>query len=333
MVAVGPGSGRKMMAVVQDRYGSPDFLELREIDRPVIDDDGVLLRVRAASLNAADWHLLRRLPRLVAGLLGMPTTRVGGRDMAGHVEAVGKKVTRFEPGDAVFGAEVGAFAEYAAAVEDRLASKPHNLTFEQAAAIPTAGCTALQGLRDKGRVKAGQRLLVYGAGGGVGIFAVQLASSLHAHVTAVTSSRNVGLMYSLGADEVVDYTHEDFADRGQRYDVVFDIGANRSFGDVQRVLAPGGTHVLAGAPSGLWAPLSRLVKSQVKSSTGSRRVSLLATVNHEDLILLKDLAEAGRLVPVIDRQYPLNEVPDALRYLGTGQARGKLVISIATASA
>jgi NADPH:quinone reductase-like Zn-dependent oxidoreductase len=253
--------------------------------------------------------------------------------MAGQVEAIGKNVTRFEPGDAVFGAGVGAFAEYATAVEDRLASKPHNLTFEQAAAIPTAGCTALQGLRDKGRIKAGQRLLVYGAGGGVGTFAVQFARSLGAHVTAVTSTSNVDLMYSLGADEVVDYTHEDFADRGQRYDVVFDIGANRSFGDLQRVLAPDATHVLAGAPSGLWAPLSRLVKSQLRSSTGSRRVSLLAKVNHEDLILLKDLAEAGRLVPVIDRQYPLSEVPDALRYLGTRQARGKLIINIGSASA
>jgi NADPH:quinone reductase-like Zn-dependent oxidoreductase len=319
-----------MLAVVRDRFGSPDFLELREIDRPIIRDDEVLLRVHAASVNAADWHLLRRLPHLVGRLMGVRATRVVGRDMAGRVDAVGRKVRRFAPGDAVFGAGLGAFAEYGTATEDRLAPKPRNLTFEQAAAIPTAGCTALQGLRDSARLRAGQRVLVYGAGGGVGIFAVQIAVFLGARVTAVTSADKVDLMRTLGAAEVLDYAHDDCTDGRQHYDVVFDIGANRALESFQRVLTPGGTHVLAGAPPGLRAPLSRLLKSRLKPGDGKRVVSLLARVNHEDLTFLKDLAEHGSVVPVIDRHYPLSGVPDALRHLGTRQARGKVVINVAT---
>jgi len=242
---------RKMKAIVQDGYGSPDVLELRAIETPVVGDNQVLVRVRGASVNAADWHLLQRLPHLVGRMLGMPRSRVRGGDVAGHVEAVGKNVRRFRPGDEVFGVGIGTFAEYATAFEDRLAPKPRNLTFEQAAAIPCAGCTALQGLRDKGQVKAGQRVLIYGAGGGVGTFAVQIAKSLGAFVTAVTSTRNLDLVHSIGADEAIDYTREDFTRRAQRYDVLFDIGANRSFADCRRVLAPNGTLVLAGAPSGL----------------------------------------------------------------------------------
>ena len=318
-----------MKAIVQDGYGSPDVLKLREIEMPVVGDDRVLVRVSAASVNAADWHLMRMLPHLIGMLLRSSRSSVRGFDVAGHVEAVGKNVTRFKPRDEVFGTGIGTFAEYVTTSEDRLAPKPRNLTFEQAAAIPVAGVSALQGLRDKAHVQPGQRVLIYGAGGGVGTFAVQIAKSLGAHVTAVSSTRNVDLVRSIGADEVIDYTKEDFAKRGQRYDVLFDIGANRSFADCRRVLVPDGTLVLAGAPKGLWAILSRLLKAQLLSRIGSQRIaSFLARVRHEDLVVLKELVEAGKLSPVIDRQYPLSEVPDAVRYVGTGDARGKVVISV-----
>jgi len=318
-----------MKAIVQDRYGSPDGLKLREIAKPFAGETQVLVRVRAASVNAADWHLMQRLPHLIGRMLGMPSSRVRGGDLAGQVEAVGKNVTRFTPGDEVFGVGIGAFAEYATAFEDRLAPKPRNLTFEQAAAIPVAGCSALQGLRDKGQVQAGQSVLIYGAGGGVGTFAVQIAKWLGARVTAVTSTRNVDLMRSIGADQVIDYTREDFTQRGERYEVLFDIGANRSYADWQRVLAPSGKLVLCGAPSGLGAALWSLVKAQLLPRGRSQRIGFLARVRHDDLVVLKELVEAGKLSPVIDRQYPLSGVPDALRYLGTRQARGKVVISVA----
>ena len=318
-----------MKAMVQDGYGSPDVLKLREIEMPVVGDDGVLVRVSAASLNAADWHLMRRLPHLIGMLLRSSPSSVRGFDVAGPVKAVGKNVTRFRPGDEVFGTGMGTFAEYVTTSEDRLAPKPRNLTFEQAAAIPVAGFTALQGLRDKAHVQPGQRVLIYGAGGGVGTFAVQIAKSLGAHVTAVSSTRNVDLVRSLGADEVIDYTMEDFTKRGQRYDVLFDIGANRSFADCRRVLVTNGTLVLVGAPKGLWAILSRLLKAQLLSRIGRQRIaSFLARGRHEDLVVLKELVESGKLSPVIDRQYPLSEVPDAVRYVGTGDARGKVVIRI-----
>jgi NADPH:quinone reductase-like Zn-dependent oxidoreductase len=233
------------------------------------------------------------------------------------------------PGDEVFGTGTGTFAEHAATSEDHLAPKPRNLTFEQAAAIPVAGFTALQGLRDTARLQPGQRVLVYGAGGGVGTFAVQIARSLGAHVTAVTSARNADLLRSIGAEEVIDYGTEDFARREQRWDIFFDIGANRSFADCRRVLAPSGTLVLAGAPRGLRAVLWRLLKAQLMSRpAGQRIVSFMARARHDDLIRLKELVEAGKLSPVIDRQYPLREVPDALRYLGTRAARGKVVITV-----
>jgi NADPH:quinone reductase-like Zn-dependent oxidoreductase len=318
-----------MKAIVHDGYGSGDVLKLREIERPVVGDHDVLVSVSAASINAADWHLTRRLPHLIGMLLRSSRGSVRGFDVAGHVEAVGKNVTRVKPGDEVFGTGSGTFAEYVTTTEDRLAPKPRNLTFEQAAAIPVAGFTALQGLRDKAHVQPGQRVLIYGAGGGVGTFAVQIAKSLGAHVTAVSSTRNVDLVRSIGADEVIDYTKEDFTKRGQRYDVLFDIGANRSFADCRRVLAPNGTLVLAGAPKGLWAILSRLLKAQLLSRIGNQRIaSFLARVRHEDLVVLKELVEAGKLSPVIDRRYPLSEVPDAVRYVGTGDARGKVVISV-----
>ena len=318
----------KMRAIVQLRYGSADGLELREIERPPVGDDRVLVRVRAAAVNASDWHLLRRLPHLIAKVLGAPRSRVRGSDLAGEVVAVGKDVTRFAPGDEVFGAGIGSFAEYATAFEDRLAPKPRNLTFEQAAALPVAGCTALQGLRDTGRVAAGQRVLIYGAGGGVGTFAVQIAKALGASVTAVTSTGNVELMRSIGADEVIDYLQEDFTQRGPGHEVVFDLGANRSLADCERALTPDGKLVLAGAPRGLWASLARLATTRMRSRAGSRRASFLARVRHEDLVVLKELAEDGKLVPVIDRECSLAEVPDAIRYLGTGRARGKVVVRV-----
>lgn len=321
-----------MKAIVQERYGSPDFLELREIEKPTIGDDRLLVRVRAASVNAADWHLLQRLPHVIGKLISQPDSRVPGLDLAGLVEAVGKQVTRFKAGDDVFGVGIGAFAEYATALEHRLARKPRNLTFEQSAAIPIAGCTALQGLRDQGHVNAGQKVLVYGAGGGVGTFAVQVAKAFGAHVTAVTHTRNIDLVRTIGADEAIDYTKEDFTKRGERYDVVFDLGANRSLRECRSVLTPNGTLVLAGAPSGggLMSPLMRLLGGLLLSRLGSQRITpFLARGSHEDLTTLKDLAEAGKLSPVIDREYTLHEAPDALRYVGTRNVRGKVVIRVA----
>jgi NADPH:quinone reductase-like Zn-dependent oxidoreductase len=319
-----------MKAIVRSGYGSADVLELREVEKPVVGDDRVLVRVRAASVNAADWHRMRRLPHLIAMLLRQPRTDIRGFDLAGHVEAVGKNATRFRPGDEVFGTGSGTFAEYATTSEERLAPKPRSLTFEQAAAIPVAGFTALQGLRDVARVRPAQSVLIYGAGGGVGMFAVQIAKALGAHVTAVSRTANVDLVRSFGADEVIDYTKEDFTKRGQRYDILFDIGANRSFADCRRALAPNGTLVLAGAPKRLWAVVWRMLKAQLVSRIGSQRIaSFMARGRHEDLVVLKELAETGKLTPVIDRRYPLSEVPDAVRYVGTGDARRKVVINVA----
>lgn len=317
-----------MKAIVQERYGSPDGLALREIAQPAVGDQTVLVKVRAASVNAADWHLMHRLPHLIGAVLRMPRSPVRGMDLAGDVAAVGSKVTRYKQGDEVFGVGMGSFAEYATAREDGLAARPRNLTFEQAAAIPVAGCSALQGLRDKGQLKAGQRVLIYGAGGGVGTFAVQIAKALGAHVTAVTRTANLELARSLGADEVVDYTGEDFVRGAQRYDVVFDNGANRSYADCQRVLIPNGRLVLCGAPNGLWALVWRMLSGMMTPRAGTQRTLFLAKVTHDDLVALKELAEAGKLTPVVDRQYPLSQVPDALRYVGTRAARGKVVISV-----
>jgi NADPH:quinone reductase-like Zn-dependent oxidoreductase len=317
-----------MKAIFQARYGSSDGLELREIDKPVVGDDQVLVRIRGASVNAMDWGLLRRAPQVIATLLRMPRSRIRGTDLAGQVEAVGRTVTRWKPGDEVFGVGRGSFAEYVTTAEDRLAAKPRNLTFEQAAALPVAGCTALQGLRDQGQVQPGQRVLVYGAAGGVGTFAVQIAKALGAHVTAVSSTANLDLLRSLGADRVLDYTQEDFTRSEERYDLLFDLGANRSLTDCRRVLARNGKHLLCGAPSGPWALVARLLGAKLMSSRDSQRIISMARVRHDDLVVLKDLAEAGKLSPVIDRQYSLSEVPDALRYLGTRQVRGKLVICV-----
>jgi NADPH:quinone reductase-like Zn-dependent oxidoreductase len=318
-----------MKAIVQEGYGSPDVLHLREIEKPVVGDDHVLVRISAASVNALDSHLMHRMPHLIGRLMRKPWSSVRGVDVAGHVEAAGRNVTRFKSGDAVFGVANGSFAEYVTTSEDRLALKPRNLTFEQAAALPIAGITALQGLRDKAHVQPGQKVLVYGAGGGVGTFSVQMARALGAHVTAVSSARNVDLLRSVGAAEVIDYTKEDFTLSGQRWDVLFDIGANRSLADCRRVLAPNGMLLLVGAPSGAGRLVSRLLKAQLVSRTGSQRITpVMARARHADLVALAELAEAGRLTPVIDRRYPLSEAAAALRFVATREARGKVVINV-----
>jgi len=321
-----------MKAIVQDGYGSADVLQLREVDRPVVPDDRVLVRVRAASVNALDWHTVHggRLIRMIGALMRQPFNPVRGVDVAGHVEAVGKNVARLRPGDEVFGVARGTFAEYALGSENGLVPKPREMTFAQAAAMGVAGVTALQGLRDRGQVKPGQRVLINGAGGGVGTFAVQIAKALGAHVTAVTSTRNLDLVGSIGPDEVIDYTKEDFTRRGERYDVLFDLAANRSFADYRRVLNPNGRVVLAGAAKGsMFATLSRALMGIARSRLGSTwLVPLLAKVQHSDLVVLKELVEAGKLCPVIDRQFTLSDAAEAVRYVGSGQARAKVVINV-----
>jgi len=323
-----------MKAITHDRYGSPDTLRLRDVATPALDDDGVLVRVRAASVNAFDWHLLRGHPHLVRTSAGFrrPKRLVAGVDLAGEVEAVGRNVTRFRPGDAVFGERGGAFAEYVVAKEDSLAPKPANLTFEQAAAMPMAGFTALQAIRDKARVAAGQRVLVNGAGGGVGTFAVQLAKAYGAHVTAVTGPATTDLVRSLGADAVIDYTQEDFTRRGERWDVILDISATPSMVACRRALSPSGVLVVVGAPKGNWfAPIRRPLLAVLLSrfgGRGRRLLPFLAEQRQADLIALRDLAEAGTITPAIDRCYPLGEAAAAIRHVEEGHARGKVVIAI-----
>jgi NADPH:quinone reductase-like Zn-dependent oxidoreductase len=323
-----------MKAIVQDTYGSTDVLELRDIDKPEIADGEVLVRVHAAGVDRGVWHLMTGLayPIRLAGYgLRAPKTPVPGTDMAGVVEAVGNDVTRFQPGDEVFGIGKGAFAEYARAPEDKLAPKPANLTFEQAAVVAISGLTALQGLRDKGRVEPGQRVLIIGASGGVGTYAVQLAKAFGAEVTAVCSTTKVDMVRSLGADHVVDYTREDFAEGEQRYDLILDIGGNPSLSRLRRALAPKGTLVIVGGElGGRWlGGLDRQLRALVLSRfVGQKLTSLLSKENHRDLLVLKELIEAGKVTPVIDRTYPLSEVPQAIRYLEEGHARGKVVITI-----
>jgi NADPH:quinone reductase-like Zn-dependent oxidoreductase len=325
-----------MRAIVYESYGSPDVLELKEVEKPEIDDDSMLVRVRAASINAYDWHMMRGAPFLVRTSEGLrkPKNGVMGVDMAGQVEAVGKNVTQFRPGDEVFGARGGCLAEYVRGTDKSfLVPKPAGLTFEQAAAVNMAGTTALQGLRDKGQLKPGQRVLINGAGGGVGTFAVQIAKALGAHVTAVCSTKNVDLVRSLGADEVIDYTKEDFTKKsGQRYDLILDVAASRSLSDCRRVLGPNGTLVVVGAAGGgrQMAPIvARLLGAMVLSRFGSQKLlPFLAKNSKEDLLILTEMIEAGKVRPVIDRTYSLSETPEAMRYLEEGHARGKVVITV-----
>jgi len=319
-------------AIVQDRYGSPDLLELREVKKPAVEDDGVLVSVRAAAVNPLDWHMSRGKPFIGRMLMGLrrPKNPIRGVDLAGIVEAVGGTVTQFRPGDEVFGMHTGAFAEYVCGKERHFVPKPPRLTFEQAAAVPVAAETALQGLRDKGGMRAGQKILINGASGGIGTFAVQLAKAFGTEVTGVCSTRNVELVRSLGADRVVDYTKEDFTRTGQRYDLILDNAGNRLLSDCRRALTPTGTIVLAGqsgreTPSILPFLTAGLVSRFMR---GQKLVSFISNHRKEDLVLLKELMEAGKVTPVVDRTYPLREVPEAIRYVGTGHARAKVVITV-----
>jgi NADPH:quinone reductase-like Zn-dependent oxidoreductase len=323
-----------MKAIVYRCYGAPDVLNFEDIEKPTPADDEVLVKVHAAALNPLDWHYMRGTPYIVRAEsgLGAPRNPQLGVDFAGTVEAIGKNVRRFRPGDEVFGGRTGAFAEYVRVREDRaLALKPANLTFEQAASVPIAAVTALQGLRDEGRIQRGQKVLINGASGGVGTFAVQIAKSFGADVTGVCSTRNVEMVRSIGADHVIDYTQEDFTLSGQRYDLILDTVGNHSLLEYRRVLNPNGIVVIVGGPSDdPWiGPLTSLIKAILLSPFVSQKfVMMLAELNEADLAIMRDLMQAGKVTPVIDRRYRLSEVPAALRYLEQGHARGKVVIDV-----
>ncbi len=320
-----------MKAIVYREYGSPDVLELSDIDTPVPADDQVLVRVVAASVNPVDWHTMRGKPYIVRAFGGLrrPKNTGLGADVAGVVDAVGSAVTGFRPGDEVFGMSIRTFAEYVAIKHEGVVHKPRNVSFEEAASAPVAALTALQGLR-LGRIRSGQKVLVIGASGGVGTFSVQLAKQFGAEVTAVCSARNTDLVRSIGADHVVDYTAADFSRTGKRYDVVFELAGQRSLRDLRRVLAPRGTLVRCGAPKGQWlGPLVGPLRAKLLSLVSTQTLtSFLARRNQDDLLLLAEYLEAGTLKPVIDRSYPLAETADAMRYLETGHARGKVVIAV-----
>ena len=325
-----------MKAVVQDTYGSATVLETRSIDRPEITEGEVLVRVRAAGVNLGDWAVMSGLPYIARPAYGLrkPKNAVRGTDVAGTVEAVGTGVRRFQPGDEVFGwcsALGGAFAEYVSVSEDALASKPANLNFEQAAAVPMAGIVALQALRDHGGVRDGQKVLINGASGGIGTFAVQIAKALGAEVTGVCSTRNVDLVRSIGADHVIDYTCEDFTQKDQRYDFILDNVANHSLSDLRRALAPTGTLVPNGGgfDNHWFAGGGRVIGAHVLNRfVGHRLRPFLVSPKLEDLVVLKELIEAGKVTPVIDRAYPLGEAPDAIGHVGGGHARGKVTVTV-----
>jgi NADPH:quinone reductase-like Zn-dependent oxidoreductase len=323
-----------MRAMVRDAYGSPDVLELRDIDRPRIGDDDVLVRVRAAGLDRGVWHVMAGLPypiRLAGFGLRAPKNPVIGSDVAGVVEAVGGAVSRFRPGDEVFGIGKGTFAEYARAPENKLAPKPANLTFEQAAVVAVSGLTALQGVRDHGKVRPGQEALIIGASGGVGTYAVQIAKAFGARVTGVCSTTKAEMVRAIGADRVVDYTQEDFAEGERRYDLILDIGGNSSLSRLRHALTPRGTLVIAGGEGGgrwLGGTDRQLRALALSPFVGQKLGTFVSSENHEDLIFLKKLIEAGKVTPVIDRAYPLGDVPEAIRYLREGRARGKVVVLV-----
>ena len=323
-----------MKAIVNTEYGSPDVLKLKEVARPVPKDNEVLIKVHAASVNAADLHCLRADPFLVRLGLGLfkPKSTILGADVAGRIEAMGRAVTQFKLGDEVFGdlaaCGFGAFAEYVCACEDALVLKPANLTFEQAAAVPMAAVTALQGLRDKGHIQAGQKVLILGASGGVGMFAVQIAKALGAEVTGVCSTNKVAMVRAIGADHVIDYSQVDVTQSGQRYDLIFDAAAYRSFLDYRPVLSPTGTYVLIGGS------MSSLLQVAVQGAWHSKKqgqtfTNLMAHPNTKDLAFVTGLLEAGTVKPVIDRCYPLSEVPEAIRHVEARRVQGKVVIAVA----
>lgn len=321
-----------MKAIVHTDYGSPDVLRLEDVEKPAPADGEVLIRVRAASVNPLDWHFMRGTPyflRLFTGMRRPKSTRLGV-DVAGEVEAVGKNVTQLKPGDDVFGSCRGAFAEFVSTPESALVVKPKSLTFEQAASTPVAVYTALQALRDKGKLQPGQNVLINGAAGGVGTFAVQIARSFGADVTGVCSTKNVEMVRSIGANQVVDYSREDFTESGRRYDLILDCIGNHSLSACRRVLVPGGIYVaVGGQDTGLSGLLAGLVEALLLSwFTSQDFVTILARRRKEDLTITKDLIEAGKVTPVIDRRYTLREVPEAIRYLEQGHARGKVVITL-----
>ncbi len=319
-----------MKAIVYGKYGPPDVLQLKEVEKPTPKDNEVFVKVHAASVNYADWAFVRGKPFLVrlmgAGLL-KPKNTILGADIAGRVEAVGRNVKQFQAGDEIFGdisgCGFGGFAEYVSVPENALALKPASMTFEESAAVPQAAVVALQGLRDKGQIQPGQKVLINGASGGIGTFAVQIAKSFGAEVTGVCNTRNLDMVHSIGADQVIDYTQEDFTQNEQRYDLILDIVANRSISDYKRALTPNGSYVaVAFNPASLF--LGPLI-----SMTGSKKVgSLVAKPNNKDLVFIKELLGASKIVPVIDRRYPLSEVAEAVRYYGEGHAQGKVIITV-----
>jgi NADPH:quinone reductase-like Zn-dependent oxidoreductase len=321
-----------MKAIVYTKYGPPDVLQLKDVEKPVPKDNEVLIKVHAASVNDWDWGLLRGVPFVNRMMFGLrrPKFKILGGDIAGRVEAVGSKVQKFKPGDEVFGdlceSGWGAFAEYVCAGENALALKPAGMTFEQAAAVPQAGLLAVQGLRYKGKIKSGQKVLINGAGGGAGTFAVQIAKSFGAEVTGVDSTRKLDMMRSIGANHVIDYTQEDFTKNGLCYDRILDFAAHRSIFDYKRALSPDGIYAMVGGASGRFFQLAFL--GPLISMTGSKKMGILMHKPNKDLAYMKELFEAGKVVPVIDRRYSLSETAEALRYFGEGHARGKVVITV-----
>src|SRR6266705_3117435 len=318
-----------MKAILLTQYGSPDVLQFKEVEKPVPRDGEILVKIHAASANPLDWHLMRGAPFLarLAGGLRKPKDPRLGADFAGRVEAVGNNVTQFQPGDEVFGAWTGSFAEYASVPENALALKPTRLTFEEAATVPVSAATALQGLRDKGHIQPGQKVLINGASGGVGTFAVQIAKSFGTEVTAVCSTRNVDMLRSIGADQVIDYTQEDFTQNGQRYDLILAANGYHPISAYQRALSPQGIYVMTGGP--MAQMFQAMLLGPWLSRNGSQKMgNLLAKPNQKDLVFVKELLEAGKVVPVIDRRYTLREVPEAIRYLEEGHAKGKVVITV-----
>ena len=321
-----------MKAIIQTRYGSPDVLQFTDVDKPVAKDDEVLVHVHAAAINIGDWHLLRGMPYVVRLVVGLrrPRREVPGLDIAGQVEAVGANVLQFAPGDEVFGWCKGAFAEYACTAASNLLPTASNLTLEQSAAVGDSAFTALAAVRDQGKVQPGQRVLINGASGGVGTFAVQIAKAFGANVTGVCSAANLDMVRSIGADEVIDYRKDDFTQTQQRYDVMLDLVGSRSLSDCRSALTRRGTYVVVGVKDvGRWLGLGRQFKALLLSPFVRQRMRVFVVRhNHQDLAVLKELVEAGKLLPVIDRRYALNDVPEALRHQGEGHARGKSVIAL-----
>jgi NADPH:quinone reductase-like Zn-dependent oxidoreductase len=323
-----------MKAIVQDRYGSVDVLELRDVEKPQPGDDEVLIRVHAAGVDPGVWHLMTGLPYMVR-VMGFgfrkPKIRIRGVDAAGTVEAAGRNVIRLKQGEQVYGTCDGSFAEYACAKAERFAPKPSNLTFEQAAAVPVSGMTALNGLRDAGKLQPGQEVLIIGAAGGVGTYAVQLAKAFEARVTGVCSTSKAELVRAIGADEVIDYTREDFTHGSRQFDLILDTAGRRPLSQLRRALRPQGTLVIVGGEGGEpWlGGFQRQIFAPVRSLfTEQKLLGLISKESHKDLLTLRDLIEAGKLTPIIDRTYPLSDAPHAIRYLEQGHARGKVVLTV-----